>query len=135
MLRTTERKRDKLDFAFATINIILLLLFFFVVSGSIMGVNETGVVPPVIAQAPPERLPRPLLVIDMNGALFLDDTLVAADEIAGRLRTANNGALPPLNVVADRDFSAERFLDIVEAVRRQGVAVRIVTLGAEPAAR
>lgn len=129
MLRT-ERKREKLDFPFATINIILLLLFFFVVSGSIMGVNETSVAPPVIAQSVPERLPRPLLVIDRQGALFLDDTLVGVDEIAGRLRA--KGGKPVLNIVADREFPAERFLSVVEAVRREGVAVRIVTLSEEP---
>lgn len=128
MLRR-EQKREKLDFPFATINIVLLLLFFFVVSGSIMGVNETNVAPPVIAKSLPERLPRPLLVIDRQGALFLDDTLVGVDEIAGRLRA--KGGKPVLNIVADREFSAGRFLAVVEAVRREGVAVRIVTLSEE----
>ena len=33
-----------------------------------------------------------------------------------------------LNVIADRDFSAERFLDIVDGLRSQGVPVRIITL-------
>lgn len=131
MLRT-ERKREKLDFPFATINIILLLLFFFVVSGSIMGANETRVAPPVIEGALPERLPRPLLVIDAQGALFLDDTLVGVDEIAARLRAKQDGRAPFLNIVADRFYSAEKFLAVIEAVRREGVAVRIVTLSDVP---
>lgn len=127
MLRR-ERKRQTLDFAFATINIILLLLFFFVVTGSIMGVNETGVTPPLTARAQSERLPRPLLVVDKAGALFLDDTLVGLEEIGSRLRRRAGEAPPVLNIVADRDFPASRFLDIVEAVRAQDVPVRIVTL-------
>jgi hypothetical protein len=35
-----------------------------------------------------------------------------------------------LNVIADRTFPAQRFLDIVEAIRQAGVPVRIVTLDA-----
>ncbi len=127
MLRT-ERKREKLDFPFATINIILLLLFFFIVSGSIMGTNETGVTPPTVRKALPERLPRPLLVVAQSGALYLDDTLVAVNDIPGRIGLRGGQPAPTLNIIADRDFSAGRFLTIVEAVRAKGVPVRIVTL-------
>lgn len=126
MLRVM-RKQEKLDFPFATINIILLLLFFFIVTGSIVGKTETTVAPPVTSRLATERLPRPLLVIDKTGALYLDEVPVKLDEAIARTR--GTGEAPRmLNVMAEKTFSAERFLDIVDAVRRAGVPVRIVTL-------
>ena len=122
------RRAEKLDFPFATINIILLLLFFFIVTGSIVGSNETAVAPPLTERLPPERLPRPLLLIDGAGRLFLDDVLVERTEAVDRVARAQ---LPILNVVADREFSAISFLGIVEELRAAGVPVRIVTLSAE----
>lgn len=132
MLRSKIRSR-KLDFPFATINIVLLLLFFFIVTGSVVGRHELGVEPPLTQQLPPERLPRPLLLIDGEGALFLDDRPVSRAEIAGLLGTRAHAVGQPevLNVIADREFSGESFLEIVDSVRGAGIPVRIITLDAD----
>jgi biopolymer transport protein ExbD len=122
------RRAEKLDFPFATINIILLLLFFFIVTGSIVGGNETAVAPPLTERLAPERLPRPLLLIDRAGGLFLDDVPVEAAEVVAR---ATNAGWPVLNIVADRGYSATSFLEVVEQMRAAGIPVRIVTLGTE----
>jgi biopolymer transport protein ExbD len=129
--RTTlrpARRQDKLDFPFATINIILLLLFFFIVTGSIVGGNETAVAPPLTERLPPERLPRPLLLIDGTGRLFLDDVPVDTAAVVARAASSD---WPVLNIVADRGYSAASFLAVVEEMRAAGIAVRIVTLSAE----
>lgn len=128
-MQRLERKVEKLDFPFAIINIILLLLFFFIVTGSIVGRNETGVAPPVTSRLATERLPRPLLLVDKSGSLFLDEVATSLPQAIARLK-AGDASAPPrtLNVIADRGFSAQRFLDIVDEVRRAGIPVRIVTL-------
>lgn len=128
MLRAM-RKQEKLDFPFATINIILLLLFFFIVTGSIVGKNETSVEPPVTSRLATERLPRPLLVIDRAGALYLDERPVSLAEAIARMAAADPART--LNVIAERSYSAERFLDIVETMRQAGIPVRIVTLNTQ----
>ena len=86
MLRTA-RKLEKLDFPFATINIILLLLFFFIVTGSIVGKNETSVAPPLTSRLATERLPRPLLVIDKAGALYLDEVPTSLPRAIARMQS------------------------------------------------
>src|SRR5262245_43665413 len=132
-MRRVPHKVEKLDFPFAIINIILLLLFFFIVTGSIIGKNETSVAPPLTSRLTTERLPRPLLVIDKAGALYLDEVPTSlADAIARMERVGRDTPAPTLtlNVIADRTFPAQRFLDIVEAIRQAGVPVRIVTLDA-----
>jgi biopolymer transport protein ExbD len=127
-------ERQKLDFPFAFINIILLLLFFFIVTGSIIGKNETGVAPPLTSRLTTERLPRPLLVMDKAGALFLDEVPTSLPDAIARMQRVGRDAperTRTLNVIADRTLPAQRFLDIVEAIRRAGVPVRIVTLDAQ----
>ena len=127
MLRTA-RKLEKLDFPFATINIILLLLFFFIVTGSIVGKNETSVAPPLTSRLATERLPRPLLVIDKTGALYLDEVPTSLQRAIARMQSTQGATL---NVIADRTFSAQRFLDIIETVRIAGIPVRIITLDSQ----
>lgn len=130
-MQRLQYQRQKLDFPFAFINIILLLLFFFIVTGSIVGKNETGVAPPVTSRSATERLPRPLLLIDRTGALYLDEVATTLPETISSMRDAAAAApddAVTLNIIADRSYPAQRFLDIVEAVRRAGIAVRIVTL-------
>ncbi len=133
MLQRLVQEKQKLDFPFAFINIILLLLFFFIVTGSIVGKNETSVAPPITSRLATERLPRPLLSIDKDGALYLDELRTGLAEAVTRLkRSAPPGqAAPALNVIADRTFPAQRFLDIIETIRQAGVPVRIVTLDAQ----
>ena len=128
MLQRITRKTEKLDFPFAIINIILLLLFFFIVTGSIVGKNETAVAPPLTSRLTTERLPRPLLVIDKSGALFLDEIATSLPDAVTRMKAGNAEAVRLLNVIADRSLSAQRFLDIVDTLRRAGVPVRIITL-------
>ena len=127
-MQRTIHKPEKLDFPFAIINIILLLLVFFNVTGSIVGKNETAVAPPLTSRLTTERLPRPLLVIDKAGALHLDEVATSLPDAIARMKAGTTETVRTLNVIADRGFSAERFLDIVDGLRRSGVPVRIITL-------
>ena len=128
-MQRTIHKPEKLDFPFAIINIILLLLFFFIVTGTIVGKNETTVAPPLTSRLTTERLPRPLLVIDKSGTLFLDEVATSLPDAIRRMKAADAGAQPRLlNVIADRSFSAQRFLEIVDGLRQGGIPVRIITI-------
>jgi biopolymer transport protein ExbD len=128
-MRQVAHKPERLDFGFGLINIVLLLLFFFIVTGSIVGRNEAGVAAPLTSKLATERLPRPLLVVDGVGALFFDEVPITLAGAVARMKSDDPAlAVRALNVIADRDFSAERFLDIVDGLRSQGVPVRIITL-------
>jgi biopolymer transport protein ExbD len=127
-MQRTIHKTEKLDFPFAIINIILLLLFFFIVTGSIVGKNETSVAPPLTSRLTTERLPRPLLVIDKSGALYLDEIATTVPDAIARMKAGGAEPARLLNVIADRSVSAQGFLDIIDGLRRGGVPVRIITL-------
>lgn len=132
-LQRTVHEKQKLDFPFAFINIILLLLFFFIVTGSIVGKNETSVAPPITSRLTTERLPRPLLAIERSGALFLDEVPTSLDAAIGKVKSgvATDAPPPTLNVIADRSYPAQAFLETIDVIRHAGIPVRIVTLDAQ----
>ena len=70
-----------------------------------------------------------MLVIDKAGAHLLDEEPTSLPEAIARMK-GSDPALPVrmLNVIADRSFPAQRFLDIIDELRRGGIPVRIVTL-------
>ena len=70
-------RKMPLDFSLTTVNIVLLLIFFFLVSGSLIETEELQVDLAETADLPLDRLPRPLLLLDEGNALLLDGTPVA----------------------------------------------------------
>ena len=66
--------------------------------------------------------------------MYLDEMPTNLPEAIARMQdvvSRSPSATQPLNVIADRTFSAQRFLNIIEAIRVAGIPVRIVTLDAQ----
>lgn len=113
------------DFSLAIVNIVLLLVFFFVITGSLVQQGETRVDLARTSDLPLDRLPRPLLLIDAQGAMALDGVAVTADDIAARLPQP----FPPaLYLLADARLAAEDLLRLTQRTDLAGVALRLVTL-------
>lgn len=124
------RKRPKPDFSLAVINIVFLLLLFYLVTGSLMRPGEMQADAPVTSELKPDLLPRPLLVIAADGGLLLDG--ISIDRAA--LGTAAQGAVGEggvLNVLADRSMSGRAFLEFLAELDAGGVPMRIVSLRSE----
>lgn len=128
MMRLPPHRRRKPDFSLATINIVFLLLLFFLVAGSIAQRAETGIEVPVAASLPLENLPRPLLMILDGPAFHLDGTAVSAERLIeeARARTAVPGTF--LNILAERQMPARPMLETIELMASAGIPVRIVTI-------
>lgn len=132
------RRRERLEFALPTINIIFLLMLYFLVAGTIVQRDELSVAPPETTQVPTDRLPRPLLLITNTGEFVLDGVsltqaqlvpaalaAVAADVAQGR----------PLNVLAPGGMAAGPFLEVLAGLAAANVPVKVVTVEkAEPGA-
>ena len=129
-------RRRKPDFTLTMINIVFLLLLFFLTTGSLTNRNEAQADIPVTKDLPLERLPRPLLLITAEGDLFLDGRSLARDTLVPAARTAieeTGDAQAALNLLAQHDMPAGDLLDIAEMLRSDGIAVQIVTLHEAPA--
>lgn len=109
------------------INVVFLLLIFFMIAGSLGRTELFDVQPPesISDARPPESARRVLMAAD--GRLALDGRPVAMDALGPRL--ANTTA--PVEVKADADAPAARLLELLTALRAAGVEeVELITVNA-----
>jgi len=119
------RKRRQADFSLAIVNIVLLLVFFFLITGSMVQTGEAEVDLARTSELPLDRLPRPLLLIDQDGQLALDGTALAGDGLAAALQ---DDPSETLYVLADRNLPADRLLALVHRPELVAISVQLVTL-------
>ncbi len=121
-------RRQRGDFILPMINIVFLLLLFFLTAGSLANRNEAQSGVPVTATLPLERLPRPLLLVQSDGNLELDGQPIARDDAVEALRVAGGGDNLPVSILADPEMPAAALLTMVDMLRGAGMDVRLVTL-------
>lgn len=116
-------KRIGLDFSLTTVNIVLLLIFFFLVSGSLVETEELSVDLAETTELPLDRLPRPLLLVDTGGRLLLDGQAV---DTAG-VRAALPMDTPRLHILADKDVRASDLVKLIQDPNLIGFELQLVT--------
>jgi biopolymer transport protein ExbD len=134
MLAPRVRRRERMEFALPTINVIFLLMLYFLVAGTIVQKDELGVLPPVTAENATDRLPRPLLVMTDEGTFTLDGVPVERADLVAAAAAAIADPLAPtpqLNVLAPREMAAGPFLEVLAAFGAGGVPVRLVMVEPE----
>lgn len=134
LLAPRAKRRERMEFALPTINVIFLLMLYFLIAGTIVQKDELSVAPPLTTEDALERLPRPLLVITDPATFTLDGEPLAREGLVAAAATAIASPLaqtPQLNVLAPADMAATPFLEIIEALGAGGVPVRLVTVEAE----
>jgi biopolymer transport protein ExbD len=130
-----ERRRH--DFTLTMINVVFLLLLFFLTTGSLTNREEAQANVPVTRNLPLERLPRPLLLIQADGSLLLDGQPVASKssvEAAQRAIEASGRNDTILSLLAPPDMPAAPLLSLAERLRASNIAVQIVTIRETPSA-
>ena len=129
-LRLPARRRvSQIDVSLAIVNIVLLLIFFFVVSGqeyADMGdvnLSETSALPL-------ERLPKPLLVIDRAGEWSLDGEPITPELLPIALQ--EQGGTGDLFLVLDRAAPASQLIAALNRPELEPFRLRLVTLRQGP---
>lgn len=120
-----SRRRVTIDVSFAIVNIVLLLIFFFLISGRIGAGLPAEIDPARSGHLPLERLPHPLLIVDERG-WTLDGTAVSPELIGVAL-----DALPQpvtLHLLIDRGAPAQTLVELLNRPELAGRALRLVTL-------
>lgn len=122
--RLPEPRRGKaIDSSLAIVNIVLLLIFFFLTTGSLMSSRTIEVNLPDTTELPLDLLPSPLLTVEADGALTLEGEPIEIDGLADALVDS-----PLLHVLADRELGAEMLLTLLDDANLIAVEVRLVTL-------
>jgi biopolymer transport protein ExbD len=118
-----RRKAKEVDSALAIVNIVLLLIFFFLATGSLVSSGSIEISLPETTVLPLDLLPKPLLVVTNEGEMTLDTIPLAAGDLAAALIDS-----PSLHVLADRELNAAKLLDMLAAENLIAVEVRLVTV-------
>ncbi|MDF3605046.1 biopolymer transporter ExbD [Paracoccus sp. DMF-8] len=125
-LRLPHRNRLlAMDVSLAIVNIVLLLIFFFVVTGQDarqsdeLDLSETR-------HLPLDRLPSPILVIDRQGEWALDGAPITPDLLPVALE--RQGAQDQLYLIIDRAAPASQLIAALNRQELAGFDIRLVTL-------
>ena len=117
------RQGNKVDSGLAIVNIVRLLIFFFLTTGSLSNSTTVTVSLPETTELPLDLLPKPLLTVSVEGALTLDGVPIERGSLAEALVDD-----PMLHVLADREANAGELLDLIAAEELLAVQVRLVTV-------
>jgi biopolymer transport protein ExbD len=127
-----RRQRASEENVLPLINIVFLLLIFFMIAGALSASAPFELDPPATAHG--DRAPAPTagVAIGADGRIaFAGETvaLSALADRAGRWREAHGGE-EPLTLRADARTESERLLAVIGALREGGVErVRILAVG------
>ncbi|MGJ8603738.1 MAG: ExbD/TolR family protein [Marivita sp.] len=120
------RVRHPIDSSLAIVNIVLLLIFFFLTTGSLLNSRSIEVALPETTRLPLDLLPQPLLTVSADGGMTLDGDPIDSGTLAAALIDS-----PRVNVLTDQGLSATFLLETLAAENLVAVEVRLVTLHRE----
>ena len=127
-MRSLPRPSDKvsLDFSLAIVNIVLLLILFFLATGRLLNPPAQDVDLAETSELPLDELPAPILIISAEGAWELDGVPVAPD----LLGTAVSDLPQPvtLHVMINRDAPATALMEVLASPDLADTEMRLVTL-------
>jgi biopolymer transport protein ExbD len=137
--------RTPIEPTLALINVVFLLLLFFVVTGTIVYQHDRSIVPPTSIALHTGKAPIDAVYVDAEGQLRFRGEAHSAADIAHALRAgsgqgsgqdADQGAdqaaaaiVRPIQVVADRRLRAQALLAVLADLKDQGLhSLSIVTV-------
>lgn len=110
------------------INIVFLLLIFFLIAGQITQQQNAAIQAPLSSAEPSLRNPEWLLEMDAEKQLRLNGDPVRVDELAQRLTQqvpvalASKGSARPLSIKLDRSLRAGDMDEVLHIVRNSGAS-------------
>ncbi len=117
------RRAKAIDSSLAIVNIVLLMIFFFLATGTLISSDSVEIDLPETTQLPLDLLPKPLLTVDADAQMALDGIPLVPGTLAEALID-----YPTLHVLADRELGAGTLLDMLAAEELVAVNVKLVTL-------
>ncbi len=130
LLLPKEEKKAQMDFSLAIVNIVLLLILFFLATGQLMNTTPQGVELSTTSQLEIENLPSPSLVVERGGAMVLNGEDIEADDLTTALAQETQ-----LFVLIEGDAPAIDLLQVLAIPGMDRLEVKLVTLhsnGTEP---
>ncbi|MGD9867220.1 MAG: ExbD/TolR family protein [Hyphomicrobiales bacterium] len=110
------------------INIVFLLLIFFLLAGTLTPRPPFEMEPVITTLKPPSDPPTDGLYVAMDGQIHFRGQTVALEELTAMFAPAGGGEPAPQELVVDRNLKGEQLMPVLDALARAGIEkVRLVT--------
>lgn len=125
---TGRKHRDDETAVLPLINIVFLLLAFFIIAGQLTPLPPFEVDPPTVSSEPVKTPPPVTVHIARDGALAIDSQLATAERIEQRLATMTGApSAPRVRIVADGQADANTVVALMQRMRAAGVEAAELT--------
>ncbi|WP_121632450.1 ExbD/TolR family protein [Tropicibacter alexandrii] len=115
--------RQPPDTSLAIVNIVLLLIFFFLATGSMTATPQHTLALSQTADLPIEQLPKPILIVEEGDVISIDGEPVAPELLGSAVQD-----MTVLHVLSDREARAGILLDLLARPELSTLEVRLVTI-------
>lgn len=133
-LEPERARRGGDDGILPLINVVFLLLIFFMLAGRLSATDPVPVEPPQSASPDPWSDAAVVIYLSADGRLAVDETLVNRGRLAEviRERRAAEGSASPVQLKADASAEARSVIDLMSTLRGAGVeSLRLVTIATD----
>lgn len=135
LLGVRPREGDRHDRLIPMINVVFLLLTFFLIAGTIRVSDGLNIEPPAIETSGVIDEQRPTLSVEASGALHFGGRAVTIDEAIAALKEAMATAPASgadggeIQVKADRDTPSSVILPLLQRLRNENIdALRLIAI-------
>ncbi len=116
-------KRQSPDISLAIVNIVLLLIFFFLITGRMTNAPTFTIELSETAELPVEHLPKPILVLEAGGAMMLDGEPVEEADLGAAV-----AGFDALHLLIDRNEAGQVLVDMLKRPDFSHLDIRLVTV-------
>ena len=122
MGRTTFRTRSNDEHILPLINVVFLLLIFFMLAGKIAAGDPVPAEPPRSASGAPPGARELVIVMGADGRLAFDGAVIERSALGAAVAASLGGDQPPqIWLKADSDADSVEVVAVMEALREAGV--------------
>jgi biopolymer transport protein ExbD len=128
-LRHKKQTATNDDNLIPLINVVFLMLIFFLAAGALRPFSEEGVKPATANETGNDERPSGPVLINAKGQVTIKGVEYEFSSLAGLFRhRVTSGQTTPLPIVADRGLTASKLVDVIEAAKAAGIKkIRLVT--------
>lgn len=116
-----ERRRERLDPLIPMINIVFLMLTFFMIAGTFQAAEVLDVDPPEVASDGNPSEEGPIILIDRDGIMALRGETLDRDALVARLKQQLKKAPAEVRLKADRAARVYFVLPLLKALSDNGI--------------
>jgi len=121
------RRREMPENTIPLINVVFLLLIFFMLAGRLSQPEPFGVTPPRSASEEQPGEQETVVYVNADGTVALGRAKLALDELPGALKAARGDSEKPVRLKADANADANRVIRVMESLKAAGIT-RVVVL-------